>query len=176
MSPLLKLIDYLCLALGILAGIALTGLAGFTVVNVVMRYVFNAPVEGSNDVVQLTLVVMTWLALGYAGRSQGHIVVDLVPNYPFAFLNAVRDAFSKLVTAIIFGLLAWQGWLGAAEKEFLKESSNMLEVPLNYFYYVLSVGSGLFAAALLVEVAFILFGRNLPELSAGLGSDDTLSE
>ncbi len=176
MTRLLTCIDRLCVAMGIFAGAALTILAGFTVLKVVMRYVFNEPVRGSNDIVQLTLVVMIWLALAYAGRSNGHIVIDLVPNYPFSGLNRLRDAFAKLAIAIVFGLLAWQGWLGAEEKEMLKETSNMLGVSLYYFYYVLSVGSGLYAAALLVEFAIVLSGRPLPHLSTGLENQDSVTE
>lgn len=176
MTRLLAFIDRLCIAMGILAGAALTILAGFTALKVIMRYVFNEPVRGSNDIVQLALVVMIWLALSYAGRSNGHIVVDLAPDYPFAGLNRIRDALTKLTIAVIFGLLAWQGWLGAEEKEMLQETSNMLGVSLYYFYYVMSVGAGLYAAALSIEFAIVLSGRPLPYISTGLETRDPAPE
>ena len=99
-----------------LAGVTVTGLALFTMVNITMRYVFNAPIAGSNDVVELALVVMSFLALPYAGRSAGNIIVDLVPDYPSKALTAWRDAIGKALAAVIFGLLARQGWVAMGEK------------------------------------------------------------
>ena len=103
----------------LIAGVALTALALFTMVDIVLRYIFNQPISGSIDVVKLALVVMTFCALPYAGRSDGHIVVDIVPDYPSPRLNRVRDAAGKLLTAAIFAVLAWQGlsnfcWLGGS--------------------------------------------------------------
>lgn len=167
----LNLLDRLCVWMGMLAGVALTLLAVFTIFDIVFRYVFNAPIFGSIDIIQLSLVVMTFCALPYAGRAKGHIVVDLVPDYPSPLLTAWRDALGKLLTAVIFGLLAWQGWLRAEESVFLGEASNMREIPFQRFYQLMSVSAGVYTVALLTETLFLVLGRKLPALTTGLEGD-----
>lgn len=170
----LDIIDKLCVWMGAAAGVALTFLAIFTIVDVVLRYLFNAPIAGSIDVIQLSLVVMTFCALPYAGRTDGHIVVDLVPDFSKPWLTGWRDAAGKTLTAVIFGLLAWQGWLRADESMLLGEASNMLEIPYRRFYQLMALCAGVYAAALLTEALFRARGRDLPILKKGL-DDDPLS-
>ena len=176
MKRCLAITDRVSVWLGSLAGVALTVLALFTMVDIVLRYIFNQPISGSIDVVKLALVVMTFCALPYAGRSDGHIVVDIVPDYPSPRLNRVRDAAGKLLTAAIFAVLAWQGLLRAEESALFGETSNMLEVPFEPFFYVMFVGSAVYAAALLMEALLLLAGHRVAAIKEGLADDQLLQE
>lgn len=164
----LKFADRIVVWMATLAGVTLTGLALFTMVNITMRYVFNAPIVGSNDVVELALVVMSFLALPYAGRSAGNIIVDLVPDYPSKAVTAWRDAIGKALAAVIFGLLAWQGWVAMGEKAASGESSNMIEIPLSPFYFVLFAGCAIYTVTLLLEFINLVVAHHVSELRDGL--------
>jgi len=173
MQKWLRILDRLSVWMGTLGGIALTALAGFTIVAIFFRYVLNDPIFGSIDIYRLSLAVMTFLALPYAGRSGGHIVVDIVPEFRNPAFNAWRNAISKLLIAVIFGLLAWQGVERADLAKLMGEASNMREIPHWRFYWVLTACAGLYALVLLTEAAFLLLGRDLPELKDGVGDDET---
>lgn len=176
MTRWLAAVDRASVWLGTLAGVALTVLALFTMVDIVLRYLFNQPIVGSIDVVKLALVVMTFCALPYAGRSDGHIVVDLVPDYPSPRMNRLRDAIGKLLTAIMFGILAWQGWLRSEEAAFLGEASNMLEIPTYPFFYFMLFGSAVYAVALLLESLLLLAGHQVSPIQDGLDDEATVPE
>jgi TRAP-type transport system small permease protein len=164
----LRLIDHLSVWLAIGAGVVLTALALFTFADVIMRYVFNAPIVGSIDIIELMLVVVVSLALPYAGRSQGHIVVDLVPDYRSALATRARDALGRLLPAVIFALLAWQAWLRGDDAAMMGEASNMLEIPFQPFFYVLAAGSAVYAIALLFEFALLATGRRIDPVRVGV--------
>lgn len=171
MTRWLAMVDRLSVWLGTLAGVALTGLALFTVVDIVLRYLFNQPIAGSIDVIKLSLIVMTFCALPYAGRSDGHIVVDIVPDYPSPRVTAIRDAIGKLLVAFVFALLAWQGWVRADEAALFGAASNMLEIPFRPFFFVMSFCSAVYALALLLEGLLRFSGRSVPALKDGLDAD-----
>ena len=60
------------------AGAALLWLMLLTVVAVVMRYVFNAPILGAQDISELSLAVVVFLGIPYCGWTGGHVAVDLI--------------------------------------------------------------------------------------------------
>ena len=176
MKRCLAITDRVSVWLGTLAGVALTALALFTMADIILRYLFNQPISGSIDIVQLALVVMTFCALPYAGRSDGHIVVDIVPDYPSQRLNRIRDATGKLLTAAIFAVLAWQGLLRAEESALFGEASNMLEIPFRPFFYVMFGGSAVYSVALLMEALLLIAGHRVAAIEEGLAEDQLVQE
>lgn len=164
----LGLIDRLSVLLAVIAGIALTFLAVFTIIDIVMRYVVNEPIVGSIDVIKLALLVMTVCALPYAGRTDGHIVVDIVPNFANPRLTALRDAIGKVLLAILFGIMAWQGWLRSEEAILMGEASNLLEIPFTWFYRVLALCAAFYAFILVYEAALLLAVGDVHKLEEGL--------
>ena len=164
----LRIIDRLSVLLAVIAGIALTFLAVFTIVDIVMRYVVNDPIVGSIDVIKLALLVMTVCALPYAGRTDCHIVVDIVPNFSNPRLTAARDAAGKVLLAILFAIMAWQGWLRSEEAILMGEASNLLEIPFTWFYRVLALCAAFYAFILIYEAALLLAVGDVRKLEEGL--------
>ncbi len=155
------------------SAVALVSMALFTFVDVVLRYLFNRPIVGSIDVIELILVVLIFLALPYTGRSGGHIIVDLVPDYPSERLTKIRDAIVQLLTAMVFAVLTWQAWLRASETATLGESSNMLEIPFWPFFTVMAAATALYTIALVLEVLLLFSGRRAGPVMVGV--DDGLT-
>lgn len=171
MTSPLRIMDRLSVLLGTVAGAALSVLAVFTIVDIVMRYIFNAPITGSIDVIILALAVMTFCALPYAGRSDGHIVIDLMPDFPDPRITAWRDAVGKILVALAFGLLAWQGWVRGDVAAMLGEASNMLEIPFVWFFRLMALCVGFYTLTLLTEAVLLLRGRRVRALTDGLDDD-----
>jgi TRAP-type C4-dicarboxylate transport system permease small subunit len=153
------------------SAVALVVMALFTSVDVVLRYVFNRPIVGSIDVIQLMLVVLIFLALPYAGRSGAHIIVDLVPDYPSKRLGRIRDAIVSLLSAFAFGILTWQACLRAAQAAMLDEASNILVVPFWPFFYVMAAGAALYSVALVLESLVLIGGQRAASVTVGLDEE-----
>ena len=76
------------------------------VVDVFMRYTFNAPVVGSFDVVEICLVVAVFYSMGAAISGFHEIVIDLVdqvaPPNLVRFLCRVAGVLSAAILLFIF--------------------------------------------------------------------------
>ena len=59
-----------------------------------LRYVFNAPLFGGQDVAELALLTTVALAVAYCGRSGGHVAVDLIGG-------KLRPRFARVMDTIV---------------------------------------------------------------------------
>ena len=110
------------------------------------------------------MVIVFFFALPLTSRVNGHIVVDLLPEFSNDYFNLLRDAFVKLLTLSIFGFLAWEGAIRAEESAIMGEATNMIEIPYRPFFYVLVTGCLINAIILVFETALLLFGERIDDL------------
>ena len=90
---------------------ALLALALATVLDVMLRWLFNSPIVGLNDTYSLfmALIIASSFPLCFARR--GNITIRFIGNALGPRARDVLDAFGNLVTFVIFSLMAWQLWL-----------------------------------------------------------------
>ena len=139
------------------AGAALLWLMLLTVVAVVMRYVFNAPILGAQDISELSLAVVVFLGIPYCGWTGGHVAVDLISTVVGESRLRYTDTLMRLLGAVLFAVVAWQAMhqgLGALE---YGEASNLVEIPHHPFMFLMSFGWLLFALVLLLQAAAGIF-------------------
>ncbi len=154
-------LDGLCTALGVLSGLILLGLIGLTFADVVMRYVFSAPILGAKDLLQMGMVLVFAFALPLTWRTGGHIVVDLIPDYPIRGLTVARDVAVRLIGLFVFALLAWQAWLRADDAALFNEATNMIEAPFRPFFQALALAAAIHTLVLCVETTRLMTGRSV---------------
>lgn len=155
----MRALDGICAALAVLAGAVLLALVALTFVDVVLRYVFAAPILGATDALQMGMLLVVSLAFPFTWRVGGHIVVDLVPDYGLPWLTRLRDLVVRLLAVVVFALLSWRGWIRAGDAELFNEATNMIEIPFQPFFWVLAGASAFQVAVLCAEVAGIAAGR-----------------
>ena len=103
-------------ALAFVAGVALILMMVQTVIDVVMKNVFGAPIEGNLEIVSVYhMVALVFLPLAIVELKHEHISVDLVVRLFPAPLRRTTETLSYLISALFFGILAWQTWLDAIE-------------------------------------------------------------
>ena len=66
-------LDPVIRSLAIIAGAVLVGLVVLTFADVLMRYLFSAPIAGRQDIVEVGMVAVLSLAAPYAWRIGDHI-------------------------------------------------------------------------------------------------------
>jgi TRAP-type transport system small permease protein len=123
---------------------------------VVTRYVFNAPIVGINEFVQLASVGVVMLALPYCTAKGGHVGVDVLDHAIGRWGRWIGDVLSRILSAFVLGVLVWRAGLKAADALRYGDATNMLGLPLWPFYAFLAVGMALCVVVLLVELARIL--------------------
>jgi TRAP-type C4-dicarboxylate transport system permease small subunit len=131
------------------SGAVIFGLMAYTVLDVVMRYVFNAPFRGSLEVTQFAMAAIVFLGLAYCGWTGGHVAVDILERpLERPGLRWVPAALS-VISAALFAAIAWYSL-----DEGLSTShrvSNMLRWPHYPFLLLTAFGSAVYAVVLLVQ-------------------------
>ena len=64
--------------MALVGGWVLMALMVYTVVDVVLRYVFNRPFSGSLEVTEFAMSVIVFLGIAYCGWIGGHVAVDIL--------------------------------------------------------------------------------------------------
>ena len=144
--------------LALISGGLLLVLTGFTVVDVILRYVFNAPFSGSFEFTEYLMSAIVFLAMSYTGWAGGHVSVDLFEKWLDRPALRFLPAIMALLGSVLFAVIAWQ-----ATRETIAtigQFSNMLRWPHYPFRFIVAFGAAMFALVLLIQAIQSL--RRLP--------------
>ncbi len=135
------------LALG--AGWVLMGLLFYTVLDVVLRYIFNAPFRGSLEFTQFTMSVIVFLSLAYCGWTGGHVAVDIfVKPLEKPGLRYI-PVILTVISAVLFGAISWHTFQDGIME--MRRVSNMLRWHYSPFIFIASVGCFVYAIVLFIQ-------------------------
>ena len=141
---------HLSSGLAVLSAGLLFVLMMITTVDVVGRYVFNNPLAGSTELIELFLGLLIFATIPLLCRNDDHVVVDLVENHFSAAFRRQRDKVMHILMAgslltLSYGLML----LGKrAQRDALV--SEILALPVAWFLYAM-------ALLLLCAVGFVVF-------------------
>ena len=109
------------------------------------RYFFNAPIQGTPELVSMTIVIICYLQAAYAIRSGGMINVDALYMHMPTRMKALVAALGSLLGFALFALIFWGSWDRALDSfiggEF--EGEGAMRVPAWPTRWVLVAGAGL---------------------------------
>ena len=157
----MKTLDNVSGGLAVLSGLVLVAAIGLTFADVVLRYVFAAPILGARDLLEMGMVTVVALALPFTWRIGGHIVVDLIPEYGIRALDRGRDISVRAIGVFVFAALAWRAWLRADDAALFNEATNMIELPFQPFFWLLAAATAFQALVLAAEIGLAATGRPL---------------
>jgi len=116
--------------------------------DVVMRYVFNAPVKWPFDVSLILFAIYVVMGGAYALLVRAHVSMDLL----YQRFSPRRRAIIDLATSVLFflylGVLVWKGTLfGLHSLELREETATIFRGPI----YLAKMSLGVAAALLLLQ-------------------------
>ena len=107
---IIALSDRLSKFLMVVAAAGACGLAFLVMANIVGRYVFDSPVNGTAEIVAASIVIIVFLQAGYAIRSRSMLKADfLVTHLPDKVQRALL-AVGYLLGAAFFLMIITGGW------------------------------------------------------------------
>ncbi len=118
---------------------ALIGLAFATVADVLMRWLFNAPITGVRDTASLFVAVVIACAFPISLIKKAHIVIGFIRNLLGHRGKIAVTVFGHLITLLIFSLIAWQLWLYTDQLAVEKETTLVLGWPIAPWWRGLSI-------------------------------------
>ena len=142
--------------LNVVAGVCLVAIVGVVMAGVVMRYLFNMPLLGVNEIVQLTAVALVMAALPGCTFTDGHVAVDVFEKSLGKWGRFLGDIVSRLISGFVLAVLCRRAFLKALDAAEWGDATNMLKMPIWPFYTILSVGAGLCALVFAFQLIAIV--------------------
>lgn len=132
------------------AGILLVAMMMLTVVDVIGRYVFAAPVAGAFEATEIMLALSIFAGLPIVTARGEHVSVRLlVERFPVPLQRAL-DVFSDVVVAVLLAGAAWLLYQRGASLARFGDSTVLLRIPLAPVAFALAFLSA--AAAVVATV------------------------
>jgi len=140
LSKYIKIIYSFTHKCGFLGTFVMAGLVLLTVGDVVLRYFFNAPILGSFELTEYTLVVMVFFAIPWATAEKANVRIDLIVGRFSTRVRAIFDSVTCFLSLFVTALFAWYTVPQAIYMKKLYSVSDMLDIPLYPFYFMVAFG------------------------------------
>jgi TRAP-type transport system small permease protein len=156
-----NLFDRLLRLLALVSGVLILVLMAFTVLDVFLRYVFNAPFKSVYEFTEFVMAAVVFLGMAYTGWVGGHISVDVFAKWLDRPVWRFLTAAIAFVGAVLFALIAYRAALETIDT--IDQVSNRLAWPHFPFRFTVVIGSALLAAVLVIQGVQALHGRRVEE-------------
>lgn len=144
------------------------GLAFLVMGNIVGRYVFDAPIYGTAEIVATSIVIVVFLQTGYAIRSRSMLKADFLVHHLPETVQRILLAIGYLLGAAFFLMIITGGWeesvLSFVELEY--EGEGALRVPAWPARWTVMIGSALAMINYLVMAYIDIFRPELLDSEA----------
>ncbi|MDR2089012.1 MAG: TRAP transporter small permease [Clostridiales Family XIII bacterium] len=121
------------------ASAVLIAVGVITLANILLRTIFNAPISGAVEVVQVGMLIANALALGKAGLLDRHIAVhQLVDWFPKRVGSSFRTV-TDLLGLVTFGYVSYYYFTQIKEMAATGRVTEVLKIPIYCLYIVMAV-------------------------------------
>jgi TRAP-type C4-dicarboxylate transport system permease small subunit len=145
--------SHACKISALLLVLVLFAMMAMTAVDVVGRYLFNAPLAGAQEATEVMLALLVFGAAPLVTFSRQHITTEIFEASIRGRLRHVRDVTVALVTGAICALLAWRIFVQAGEMAAMAGHTPKLGIPISAVLY--------FCAAMSAICALVALGQAL---------------
>ncbi|MCJ8057205.1 TRAP transporter small permease [Shinella curvata] len=152
-QPRISRVERLAGLLAVAGGILICFAAVLVTISVAGRRLFNKPVPGDYEMVEISVGIAVFAFLAYTAAKSGHIAVDTFTLKLRPRLTAVIDGVWDLVLAAFLGFFSWGLLAGGLNARAYGETLIQLAWPIWPVYLVCSL---LAALACLVTLAVAL--------------------
>jgi TRAP-type C4-dicarboxylate transport system permease small subunit len=138
---------------GYLAAIFLAAMMLLTVADVALRAVFNKPIHGTFELIELCLACTIFLALPAVFLRDEHLVVDVVDHFARPAVVKVLDLFGAIASLAVLAVMFWQMVPLARDMQEFGDVTADLSIPKIFYWVPVLLGVGASALATLVLIA-----------------------
>jgi len=160
MLTLLKRMDrgirYIDNALLVICGVVFMGMIFLGTADVIGRYAFDSPIQGSQELMQVMMGAIVMLGWAYTQKEDGHVKVELFTNMLSQRVRNVLSLIMSVLALILFATIAYKSWgiaLANFDRRFL-----VIDFPSGPFYFLVPVGAFFLCLEFIVSIFYISAG------------------
>jgi TRAP-type C4-dicarboxylate transport system permease small subunit len=142
--------------LSLLAALNLFLMMMLTAVDVVGRYVFNMPVKGGYELIEIMMGVSVFTILPVLSATNDQISVDLLNRFFKGRWARPKNVLVALASAVFLTLMGWRLWHEVARNMEHADASPYLRIPLaplTFAFALLTTVAAVAALGYLIDVA-----------------------
>jgi len=136
----------------LIAALFLAAMLLLTVADVTLRAVFNLPIRGVYDLIELLLAATFYIALPCVFLRDENIVVNSIDDLAPRWVQTLKR-IAELLAAVILVVLAWQGLIEARDSYEFQDVTADLGLP-RYWHWLAVLGGLLGGALAALAMAF----------------------
>jgi TRAP-type C4-dicarboxylate transport system permease small subunit len=136
--------------------LSIVAMAGLVLVQVVLRYVFRAPLIWVEEAAIFLMIWMTFVGAGVALRRGAHVAMTVLRDRFAARLSRLILLVSHLAVLAFLLIVLWQAWILAMSVE--GQRSPALGVPMVWPYLIIPLGAGF----MITQVVAIMLDSRAP--------------
>ena len=108
--------ERLARAVAIAGGMLLIGVVAMTVVSVLGRYLFDAPIPGDYEITELACGVAVFAFFAYCHARSGNVVVGFFTGRLRARHKTALATVHNIAFTLVAGLITWRLFVGGVRK------------------------------------------------------------
>ncbi|WP_209509384.1 MULTISPECIES: TRAP transporter small permease subunit [unclassified Ruegeria] len=141
-----------------LACVALFILMVMTFFDVILRSVFNAPIEAATELTRILMAILVFSVLPIISAGRGQIAVDLTDGiFARLRLSRVRDAIVYLVSGIMLIWPIQRVWVLAERARDYGDVTEYLSIPVFYVGWFIAAFTAITAIAMIITGILHIF-------------------
>ena len=138
-----------------LSAIVLAFMMVFIFAGAVLRYAFNAPISGGNEILEMASVAIVMLAVPYCTTQDAHVRIDLLDNALGRVGRLLTEILYRLIAVVVLWFLVKSYVARTLDAREYEDVTNMLDIPLWPFYGLIVFGMGLYGIILAVQLVMM---------------------
>jgi len=139
-------------ALSASAALVMFLMMALTLVDVMGRYLFSAPVTGAFEVTELMLAAVIFLGLPLITAEGGHIAVDILDPALGRRARAVQYWVIGIINVLAFGIFAWVLWEHAFKVLRYQDTTAVLQIPYAWLAFLMAVTASVSVLILFIKL------------------------
>lgn len=167
MTPLIHLIRRASVLPVYVACAALFVLMVMTFCDVILRSVFNSPIEAATELTRILMAILVFSVMPIISVSDGHIAVDLTDGiFHRLRLSRLRDGILYIVSGVLLFWPIQRIWILAERARDYGDVTEYLSIPTYYIGWFITVSLAITAIAMIITGILHLFAPKLLSESA----------
>lgn len=142
----------------LMACMALFMLMVMTFCDVILRSMFNAPIEAATELTRLLMAILVFSVLPMISAGKGQIAVDLTDGLFSRFrLSRARDAIVYLTSGIILFWPIQRVWVLAERARDYGDVTEYLSIPVFYVGWFIALSTAITSVAMIATGLLYIF-------------------
>jgi TRAP-type C4-dicarboxylate transport system permease small subunit len=137
----------------VLSAIIVVAMMFLTAVDVVLRYVFNSPIQDSFQLSQFMMVGIVFLGISYMQSIRGHVTVEFLASALSPKAKDIITIFGLIIGLFIYAIVTWKSGIYAWSSWKINEyTMGIIHYPLWPAKLAVPLGTGTLCLRLIIDI------------------------